>query len=50
MTDLPIIYKKNGEQNVKLHEKNIFFQNILFTFFKILDRLFKIPQKHIKFY
>ena len=28
----------------------IFFQNILSIFFKILDRLFEIPQKHIIFY
>ncbi len=55
--DLPIIniiYEKKMNKsemtNVKLHENIFFFRNILFIFFKILDRLFEIPQKHIKFY
>jgi hypothetical protein len=54
--DLPIIniiYEKNDKSVMMKCEttrKYFFFRNILSIFFKFMDRLFEIPQKHIKFY
>jgi hypothetical protein len=45
--------KKNDKSVMTKCETNeniFFFRNILSIFFKILDRLFEIPQKHIKCY